>query len=597
MQLKTALLSTAVVAALVALSTQIGADSTPAPTSSLKAAAASRPTQAAHATASFAQPAASDHAALGAIAGAAGARPGSELATASDSPTQADASPAASRARGLLSGAAAQEIHRVQADAFIARDVMIDRDGTEHVRMERSYQGLPVIGGDFVVHSQDGELKSISQGDNVRTFGRPDIQPKISAEQARIEAGAAFDGTVTSVASTQLVVFARAVEPTLAYQVDVLGERRADPAPGNISYFIDAGNGKLLQEDDRVHSAAANGTGRSLTLGNVGIVTNSVSGGFQMTDPSRGNGQTLDAGNRSSASGTVFSDADNTWGNNTTSDRASAAADAHYGVAATWDYYKSIHGRNGIFNDGRGVKSYVHYGPTNLVNAYWNGSSMLYGDGDGVTYRPLVALDVAGHEMTHGVTGATARLGYYNIKDSGGINEGISDIFGTLVEFSVGNPNDPGDYLLGEEIFISNPGDKNALRQMFKQDADGKSKVCYPSGGFTASQTYARGPFDPHFTSGVLNRVFYLASEGSVVPSGFNYTKAQLVCNNDTTIAGVGRDKIGAIMYRALTRYFVSSTTYPQARTWTLQAAADLYGNTSAEYTTLARAWTAVQVN
>ncbi|MEH6417585.1 M4 family metallopeptidase [Pseudomonas sp. CGJS7] len=593
MQAKTVLLASAILAALALVADRTGAtadlfDST------ADAAPAGKTT---NASANAAQTAAQRHnSPLTALFASTGARAGSELAAASTSPAQADASPAADRARGLLNGVASEQVHRVAADGFHARDVMVDRDGTEHVRMERSYEGLPVVGGDFVVHSRDGQLLSISQGDDMRSFARPDLKPKLSAEQARVEAGAAFDGTIAS-ADAQLVVFARGVQPTLAYQVDVRGERNDSPAPGNLSYFIDAGNGKLLQEDDHVHAAAANGTGKTLTLGNVGIVTNSVTGGFEMTDPSRGNGKTWDAGNRSSASGTLFKDADNTWGNNTTSDRASAAADAHYGVAATWDYYKNTHGRNGIFNDGRGVNSYVHYGPTNLVNAYWDGSAMLYGDGDGTTYRPLVALDVAGHEMTHGVTGATARLGYYNIKDSGGINEGVSDIFGTLVEFAVGNANDPGDYLIGEEIYISNPGDKKALRVMFKQDADGKSKVCYPSGGFTASQTYARGPFDPHYTSGVLNRMFYLASEGAVVPAGFNYTKAQLVCNNDTAIVGIGRNKVGAIMYRALTRYFVSSTTYPQARTWTLQAAADLYGNTSTEYTTLARVWTAVSVN
>ncbi|SDY43107.1 Zn-dependent metalloprotease [Lysobacter sp. yr284] len=596
MQPKIALLGAAILAAVAVLASQ-SADSGTA-TGARVADAGARAAGAASAAAANALPAAAHrNSPIAMLSAGTGARAGSELAAASASPAQADASPAAARARGLLAGAAGEQLHRVAADGFSARDVMIDRDGTEHVRMERSYQGLPVVGGDFVVHSRDGQLLSISQGDDMRTLVRPALKPAIGAERARIEAGAAFDGTASSVSQPQLVVFARGVEPTLAYQVDVRGERNNDPAPGNLSYFIDASNGALLHEEDHVHAAAANGTGKTLTLGNVGIVTNSVSGGFEMTDPNRGNGQTLDAGNRSVASGTLFKDADNVWGNNTTSDRASAAADAHYGVAATWDYYKNVHGRNGIFNDGRGVKSYVHYGPTNLVNAYWDGSAMLYGDGDGTTYRPLVALDVAGHEMTHGVTGATARLGYYNIKDSGGINEGISDIFGTLVEFSVANANDPGDYLIGEEVYISNPGDKKALRQMFKQDADGASKVCYPSGGFTASQTYARGPFDPHYTSGVLNRVFYLGSEGANVPAGFNYTKAQMVCNGDTAIAGIGRNKMGAIMYRALTRYFVSSTTYPQARTWTLQAATDLYGANSAEYTALARVWSAVNVN
>ncbi|MGJ7904114.1 M4 family metallopeptidase, partial [Lysobacter sp. 1R34A] len=525
-------------------------------------------------------------------------RPGSDLVAASTSPEQAAASPAAQRARGLLETVAADEVHRVKADGFVARDVMIDRDGTEHVRMERTYRGLPVVGGDLVVHSRNGELASISQGDNMRSFGRPAIEPRISAEQAKIEAGAAFDGTVTAMTPAALVIFARGTEPTLAYQVDVTGERRNDPAPGLISYYLDAATGKLLQEDDRVHSAAATGTGKTLTLGNVSLVSNSVSGGYTLTDPTRGNGQTLDARNRTDTSTALaFNDSDNIWGNNTTSDRASAAADAHYGVAATFDYFKNVHGRAGIFNNGQGVKSYVHYGPTNLVNAYWTGSAMVYGDGDGVTYRPLVALDVAGHEMAHGVTGATARLGYYNIKDSGGLNEATSDIFGTLVEFSVGNANDPGDYLLGEEVFINNPGDTKALRLMFKQDADGRSFSCYPVGGFAASQTGQNGKYDPHLSSGVGNRFFYLLAEGAVKPAGFNYTPSQLVCNGDTAIAGIGRAKAGAIWYRALTRYFVSSTTYPQARTATLQAATDLYGSTSNEYKAVARAWSAVSVN
>ncbi|ALN61765.1 bacillolysin [Lysobacter antibioticus] len=598
MQLKTAVLSTAIVGAIAVLATASLSSSGSTPFAATPAIAPAAAVTTTHAAAVTAARLATPHAAQAPSQFAVGARSGSDLLAASTSPEQAAASPAAQRARGLLETIAADEVHRAKADGFVARDVMIDRDGTEHVRMERTYRGLPVVGGDLVVHSRNGELKSISQGDNMRSFGRPAIEPKISAEQAKVEAGAAFDGTVTAMTPAALVIFARGTEPTLAYQVDVTGDRRNDPAPGLISYYLDASTGKLLQEDDRVHSAAANGTGKTLTLGNVSLVSNSVSGGYTLTDPTRGNGQTLDARNQSGTSGAVaFNDSDNVWGNNTTSDRASAAADAHYGVAATFDYFKNVHGRSGIFNDGRGVKSYVHYGPTNLVNAYWTGSAMVYGDGDGVTYRPLVALDVAGHEMAHGVTGATARLGYYNIKDSGGLNEATSDIFGTLVEFSVGNANDPGDYLLGEEVYINNPGDTKALRLMFKQDADGRSFSCYPVGGFTASQTGQNGKYDPHLSSGVGNRFFYLLAEGAVKPAGFNYTPSQLVCNGDTAIAGIGRAKAGAIWYRALTRYFVSSTTYPQARTATLQAATDLYGGTSNEYKAVARAWSAVSVN
>ncbi|MGO4776636.1 M4 family metallopeptidase, partial [Lysobacter sp. 2RAB21] len=265
--------------------------------------------------------------------------------------------------------------------------------------MERSYQGLPVVGGDFVVHSQNGELKSISQGDNMRTFGRPDIAPKISAAQAKIEAGAAFDGTVNSIDNAGLVVFAQGTQPTLAYQMELMGDRRNDQTPGHIAYFIDASNGKLLHAEDRIQTAAANGTGKTLLVGNVGIVANSVSGGFQLVDPNRGSGSTYDAkGAMTYTTGfpgaTLFTDTDNTWGSNTTSDRATVAADAHYGVAVTWDYYKNVHGRNGIFNDGKGVKSFVHVGSA-YDNAFWYGSQKLMAYGDGSSFLPLVALDVA----------------------------------------------------------------------------------------------------------------------------------------------------------------------------------------------------------
>ncbi|MFK3647880.1 M4 family metallopeptidase [Lysobacter enzymogenes] len=606
MQFKIALLSTAVVAALGALAYRPSADSAHSPQRATAAAATAAagvsvrnidPAASAAPQSNAAHPAAL----LARIASAPGARAGSELVAASASPEQADASPAAARARGLLAGTAGRRIHRVDGDRFVARDVMIDRDGTEHVRMERSYQGLPVIGGDFVVHSRDGELQSISQGDNMRSFGRPDIRPRIGAAQARIEAAAAFDGEVRAIKDDGLVVFAQGVEPTLAYRLDVSGDRRNDPLPGYITYYVDAVGGKLLHADDRVQTAAAAGTGKSLLLGNLAIVADSTRNGFQLIDPSRGNSATYDAkgsGDYVSAfpGATVFADADNVWGNNAVSDRATVAVDAHYGVAVAWDYFKNVHGRNGIFNDGKGVRSFVHV-ETGMDNAFWWGAQKLMAYGDGSRFKPVVAIDVAGHEMTHGVTEASARLGYYNIKDSGGLNEGISDIFGTLVEFYANNASDPGDYLIGEKIVKNNPAGTSALRLMFKQDADGASRVCYPSGGFIAARTGKSDIYDPHFTSGVLNRVFYLASEGAVVPSGFSYAKAQLVCNNDTGIVGVGRDKVGAIVYRALTRYFVSSTTYPQARTWTLQAAADLYGNDSSEYRALARAWSAAKVN
>jgi len=499
---------------------------------------------------------------------------------------------------GVAKGLAKQQPAALQADsddAFEATDVIVDPDGTEHVRMQRSYRGLPVIGGDVVVHSNNGRFREASL--TLRGRGRPSLSPRTTADEAQLAAGKDFNGEIESIESRGLVIYARGAKPVLAYEVNVQGASDTF-GTANMRYFVDAANGKVLDRWNLFQTAAANGTGKSLLVGNVGIVTNSVSGGYQLVDPSRGNGSVYDAKGKNDTSAnlrnaTLFTDTDNVWGNNAESDRATVAGDIAYGVSKTWDYYKNVHGRNGIFNDGQGVKSYAHvkiYVGTGYTsnNAAWNGSAMEYGDG-GTTWFPLVAVDVAGHEMSHGVTQATAGLAYSG--ESGGLNEANSDIFGTMVEYYANNSTDAPDYLIGEKIYRSNPTGKTALRYMFLPGAaDGnRSYNCYPAGGLTG--------VDPHYSSGPGNHFFYLLAEGAVSPSGFSYTPAQLVCNGDTGVTGIGRDAAQRIYYRALTVYFTSSETYPQARAHTLQAAADLYGSGSTQYNAVARAWSAVNVN
>ena len=153
--------------------------------------------------------------------------------------------------------------------------------------------------------------------------------------------------------------------------------------------------------------------------------------------------RTATTARRPRTTGTLFTDADNAWGTGSNSNRQTAAVDADFGVGATWDFYKNTFGRNGIKNDGKGARSLVHVG-TNWVNASWSDTCfcMRYGDGDGVSYGPLVSLDVAGHEMTHGVTSATAGLAYR--RESGGLNESTSDVMGTMVEFTAEHDRRPG---------------------------------------------------------------------------------------------------------------------------------------------------------
>ncbi|MBW8849361.1 MAG: M4 family metallopeptidase [Xanthomonadales bacterium] len=509
----------------------------------------------------------------------------------------ADRTPQADRARALLAGPAALEAHRAAADSFAANDVIVDRDGTEHVRMNRTYAGLPVVGGDIVVHSRDGQVLGVSQ--TMTSSARPNLTAAITGDAATTAAGADFGTAFDGVSSASKVIYARDTAPTLAYQVVFKGVK-ADQTPTEMHYIVDAGNGRVLDKWDTVNTAAASGTGKTIYSGNVGIVANSLSSGYELRDPSRGNTYTTDFNNGGTSKpgkGTIFTDADNVWGNNTNSDRASAGADAHFGVATTWDFYQTL-GRNGIANNGAGSYSRVHVGRS-YVNAFWSDSCfcMSYGDGDGVTYSPLVDLDVAGHEMSHGVTSRSANLTYSG--ESGGLNEATSDIMGSMVEFYANNALDTPDYLIGEEIYIANvPGSANqkALRYMYRPNKDGASSDCWYSGV---------GSLDVHYSSGPANHFFYLLAEGtgSKTFSGVDHTPTTCAAGNTkagtgtASLAGIGRTAATAIWYRALTVYMTSSTNYAGARTATLNAAADLYGNGSANYNAVAAAWSAINVN
>ncbi|MEO7251439.1 MAG: M4 family metallopeptidase, partial [Arenimonas sp.] len=402
-------------------------------------------------------------------------------------------SPAVGRALGLLqsNGAAARASVN---DQFVARDVIVDADGTEHVRFNRTYAGLPVIGGDIVVHSRGGQFKSASLTQaaplNVNTHAN------VPAADAIVNAGAEFGSNFIGVPNSSLVVYARDKGAAkLAWQVGFQGNDR-NGNPVDSVYIVDANNGKVLDRWSTIETvrpgsgstcsspAAAVGSGSTLYSGAVTLNTTSCGGGtsFQLKDSTRGGGYTTNMGNSTSGSGTIFSGTNNVWGSGVASDVESAAADAHFGIAATWDYYKNILGRTGIDGAGTGALSKVHYG-RNYVNAFWSDSCycMTFGDGDGVTYGPLVNLDVAGHEMSHGVTSRTAALTYSG--ESGGLNESNSDIFGTMVEFYVNSPNDVPDYLIGEELYISNPGNAKAFRYMYHPSLEGASasRDCWSS--------------------------------------------------------------------------------------------------------------------
>ncbi|MGV9845210.1 M4 family metallopeptidase [Streptomyces fungicidicus] len=479
----------------------------------------------------------------------------------------------------------AGEIGLGAKEKLVVKDVVKDADGTVHTRYERTYDGLPVLGGDLVVHEPaSGGARSVTKA--VRTAVKlSSVKPGIAAgeaeKQALAAAKAAGSEKTEADSAPRKVVWAADGKPVLAYET-VVGGLQEDGTPNELHVITDAATGEKLHEWQGVHT----GTGKGLYSGTVTLGTYKSGTTYQLYDTARGGHKTYNLARGTSGTGTLFTDADDTWGTGTASSSSTdqtAAVDAAYGAQVTWDFYKNTFGRSGIRNDGKAAYSRVHYGNA-YVNAFWSDSCfcMTYGDGSGNTH-PLTSLDVAGHEMSHGVTSNTAGLNYSG--ESGGLNEATSDIFGTGAEFYAANSSDAGDYLIGEKININ--GDGTPLRYMDKPSKDGASKDYWSAG---------LGSVDVHYSSGPANHFFYLLAEGSGAKTinGVSYNSPTY---NGSTVTGIGRAKALQIWYKALTTYFTSTTNYKAARTGTLNAASALYGSTSTEYKAVAAAWTAINVS
>jgi Zn-dependent metalloprotease len=503
--------------------------------------------------------------------------------------------PAATRKQAIADARKALSAHRGTAhvksgDAFTPRTVVVAKSGAADVRFDRTYKGLPVYGGDLIVHLKPGgsyrALNTATPAAAVSTTA------KVASSAAAGTSRAQLHGTVSSVGKPHLAVWATGRSSTLVWETVVRGVR-ADRTPSVLHVLVDATKGKVVTQRDEVQTLLSPaqqkaaearsgvtplvaGTGNSIYSGSVPIDLTQSGSTYSMKDPSHGNGFTTNLNHATSGTGTTFSNTTGTFGNGTNSDAASAGVDAHYGAAKTFDYFKNTHGRNGIFGNGAGVPSRTHYGNA-YVNAFWDGTQMTYGDGSGDS-RPLVEIDVAGHEMSHGVSGAL--VGWAENGETGGMNEGTSDIFGTMVEFYANNAKDTPDYTMGELININ--GNNTPLRYMYQPSLDGTSPNCYTSGN---------GSLDPHYSLGPLSHWFFLLAVGS---GDHGYGNSP-TCNS-STLTGIGNDKAGKIWYRALASYANSNENYANARSDSLKAAADLYGTHCTEYNAVNAAWAAVSV-
>lgn len=473
-------------------------------------------------------------------------------------------------------------------EEFLFRSAFMDHIGEAHVRFDQIYQGLRVFTGQVIVHVDLEQEKVRGVTDARKEISPVETEPLLGELRAIRLARAEAMVSERAEALTELIVFVAEDQTThLAWQVNLLSNH-AIHDPMDWMAFVDAHNGEVLLSYDNLHTArpdpvlpdpddsssdSALGIAYTLYLGTVDLATELLTDAtFAMRDPIRGGTYTTDMLDKRIGMGELFVDEDNVWGDSTELDRSTVATDAQFGAAMTWDYYLNIHGRQGIYDDGQGVLSRVHYG-REYVNAFWSDACqcMTYGDGDGELAGPLVALDVAAHEMTHGVTSATATLIY--VGESGGMNESISDIFASAVEFyAAAFSEEQPDYWIGENVWTPSIED-DALRYLDPPLEDGVSIDHY--------SLYTRR-MDVHHSSGLANNVFYLLSEGGT---------------NDTsgiTVVGIGRDKAEQVFYRALVAYMTPDTDFAGAKAATVQAANDLYDSETADR--IAHAWEACGV-
>jgi bacillolysin len=355
-----------------------------------------------------------------------------------------------------------------------------------------------------------------------------------------------------------------------AYKFNIYAEQPLYKA----NVFVNASTGTILDEQNLICTNDVSGTALTRYSGTQTITCDQQSASlFRLREVSRGLGvDTYNMNNTTTYSATDFTNASTAWTSTVAADKV--ARDAHWGAETTYDYYFQTHNRNSVDNAGYKLLSYVHYS-TNYNNAFWDGTKMTYGDGNGTTFTPLTGLDVCGHEMSHGVTSNSGNLTYQN--ESGALNEGNSDIFGTCVE-NFGRPSQ-WDWKIGVEITPSG----NGIRNMANPNQFNHPDTYQGTNWYVGTADNG----GVHTNSGVYNFWFYTLTSGG---TGVNDI------SNSYTVSAIGMLNAAKIAYRALTVYYTPSTNYANARALTIQAAKDLFGNCSNEVIQTTNAWYAVGV-
>jgi len=425
---------------------------------------------------------------------------------------------------------------RLSANDLVPTSTTRDELGFQHIRYAQTKNGLRVVNGELLVHIRNGQIYAANgqARDGISLSAVPTVTAQAALQAARNGSKDIFGAVAGNPQLTYLLI--RGGTMALTWEVPVTGARKDTPARDLV--YVNARTGQVVETHPLIHSAL------NRELHNLNHAT------------------TLPGPLARSEGGALNAD---------------AVVNSNYDLLGNvYTCYKTLFNRDSFDNLGGKLISSVHYS-NNYVNAYWDSTQMVYGDGDGVQASNLaLSLDVTAHELTHAVTERSANLTYSG--ESGGLNESMSDVLGNVCEaYTAVGASDAvpaGTWLVGETVWT--PGTAgDALRYMNDPKKDGSSLDLYSQYNSTV---------DVHYSSGLGNLAFYLLSQGGTHPRGLT----------TNAVPAIGITKAAQIWYRALTTYMTASETFADARTHTKQAATDLY--TATEVNAVDQAWIAVGV-
>jgi uncharacterized protein (TIGR03382 family) len=449
----------------------------------------------------------------------------------------------------------------IDAADLTAAKVQRDKFGGTHVHFAQSKNGLPVVNGELIVHlGADGAIRSVSSSarDGVALTATPSVLSSRAAEIAR--AATASGAVTTSEPALKYLLANSTGELHLAWEIEATGTETLL----NDRVYVDALTGVIVDRHPQVFTA------RNRIIKDATNQRTGQPGVYPL--------------------GILFARQIGTETSPPTADEIAMAA--YENTGATYDCYDELFERDSYDGAGAQLQSVMHIvfpvgdGTNSPNNAAWAGTTMVYGDGDGEFFAPTaLGFDVTAHELTHGVTSATAKLVYQN--ESGALNEAMSDIMAAVCEVHRDGEISADTWLVGEDIFTpARPGD--GLRYMNDPTADsalypkelGGSRDFYPD-RYTGQED-AGGV---HLNSGIANLAFQLLVDGGTHPQA----------KTTFRVPGIGIESAGAIFQHALTQgFFTANTNFAQARTLTEEVAEELYG--AREVAAVGFAWAAVGV-